>query len=422
MKYTIIGNSTAAIGAVEAIRKNDQKSPITIISDEPYLTYSRPLISYLLQGKIDKEKMYYRDKDFYKRNNIKTYLGKKAVKIDTKNKYVFLENKKKIPYNKLLIATGGTPIVPPIKGLDRENVTTFTKWDDIKKLKKMLENAKSVLIIGGGLIGLKAAEGLGPYNVKITVVELADRVLVTALDKKGSLIIQKKLKASGVGVITNNTVTEILGNDKKVEGVILKNGKKIKCDIVIIAIGVKPNIDLIKGSGIKVNSGILVDEYMHTNKPDIYAAGDVTESYDTIMNEFRLIPIFPRAYIQGEIAGLNMCGSPTKNSSDFGMNSIEICGVPTISLGIIEEDPKKHEVLKKFDPEKNTYKKFILNDNVIVGAVFVGNIIRAGIFTGLIKEKIDVSEFKHLLLNDDFGFIMLPEEMRRHKLETKPMS
>jgi len=418
MKYLIIGNSAAAVGAVEAIRRNDKGNPIIIISDEPHHVYSRPLISYLLAGHTKEDKMYYRDENFYKENNVETVFNKKVTGVDTKKKQVILEDKKKIDYDKLLIATGGTPFVPPIKGKDRKNVYTFTKWSDAEEIIKISKKVQKVVVIGAGMIGLKAIEGLNAIGIDVTVVELAPEVLSRALDKDASRIVQRKMEEAGVEVITNNEVVEITGKGNVATGVVLRDKKKIKCDLVIVAIGVIPNTGFIKESGIKINRGIVVDERMETNIKGVYAAGDVVEALNMLTNEKMPIPIWPLAYRQGSIAGDNMSGGTLVYKGGFPMNSIEFPGAPTISLGIIDPRGEGYESLIKNDSKNGNYKRIIIKNERLVGAILVGDDVdRAGILTGLIKEQKPVTAFKDKLLDRNFGFVHMPKEYRREKLE-----
>ena len=418
MKYLIIGKSAAAVGAVEAIRRNDKGNPITIISDEPHHVYSRPLISYLLAGHTKEDKMYYRDENFYKENNVETVFNKRVTGVDTKKKQVILEDKKKIDYDKLLIATGGTPFVPPIKGKDRKNVYTFTKWSDAEEIIKISKKVQKVVVIGAGMIGLKAIEGLNAIGIDVTVVELAPEVLSRALDKDASRIVQRKMEEAGVEVITNNEVVEITGKGNVATGVVLRDKKKIKCDLVIVAIGVIPNTGFIKESGIKINRGIVVDERMETNIKGVYAAGDVVEALNMLTNEKMPIPIWPLAYRQGSIAGDNMSGGTLVYKGGFPMNSIEFPGAPTISLGIIDPRGEGYESLIKNDAKNGNYKRIIIKNERLVGAILVGDDVdRAGILTGLIKEQKPVTAFKDKLLDRNFGFVHMPREHRREKLE-----
>jgi len=413
MNYCIIGNGVAATAAVEAIRELDEEGRITVISAEPYPVYSRPLITYLLSGKVDEGDMLYRDEGFYQRKKVDLIM-KRAVSIDTEEREVLLEDGGKVPFDKLLIATGGKPFVPEISGLDKEGVFTFTTWDDAKQISEMVEQVSHALVVGGGMIGLKATESLVQLGVKVTVVELADRVLSVVFDPEASSIMEEHLRSFGVDIITENSVEEIAG-DARVKKAILRDGREVECEMVIIAIGVRPNLDLVKDTGIDVNRGIVVDSHMETSIKGIFAAGDVAEAFDMLNRDKRPIPIWPSAYRQGRIAGYNMAGSTAEYTGGFSQNSIEVLGLPTISLGITNPNGGGYEVLKKRISDKE-YKKIVLKDDIIVGAIFIGCIDRAGIITGLIRDGINVKSFKKALLDDDFGFVTFPKELRMEKL------
>jgi len=415
MKYVIVGNSAAAIGAVEGIRKVDKDSPITLISDEPYHTYSRPLISYYLAGKVSQEKMYYRNEDFYQVNKVETILGVKAEGLDAAEKVVTLLNGQKVGYDKLLIATGGKPFVPPNLILQKSGMYSFIKLDDVKEIEKIAKSGSKTVIIGAGLIGLKAAEGLAKLGVDITVVELANRVLSAILDEEAAAFVQDNLEEHGIKFELNTTADKILGEDK-VSGVVLQNGKELECDFLIVAIGVVPNTDLVKGSEVKLNRGIVVDEHMETNVPGVYAAGDVSEGYDTIYKQQRVLPILPNAYRQGENAGKNMAGAESVYAGGFAMNSIGFFDYPMITAGIIKPEGDEFESLVQSDPACKSYKKIVLRQDVIVGFIYLNKVDRAGIITGLISDQVNVSTFKQALLEDDFGYIDFPVEERKVRM------
>jgi NAD(P)H-nitrite reductase large subunit len=270
------------------------------------------------------------------------------------------------------------------------------------------------VVIGGGLIGLKATEALIELKIRVTIVELADRILSTTFDQKASSLIEKGLEKIGCRLFTNNTIVEIRSKKRKLNEVILKDKKMFPASLVIVAIGVRPNINLVENTPIKTNKGILVDNFMQTNIKDIYAAGDCCEAKDLLLDINRPIAIWPIAVKQGKIAGYNMAGLKKEYPGSFAMNSVELCGIPTISVGETCPEGKDYQVLDYFDQEKSIYKKIVLKNNRIVGAIFVGDIERAGIYTGLIKDQLDTTSFKKYLLKEDFGLISLPKEYRKH--------
>lgn len=417
MKYLIIGNSVSAVAAIEGIRGQDKEGEITVISNEPYYNYSRPLISYFLGEKVLLKDMPFRSKDFYEKNKVKLILNVNADRVDTKKKYVVLSDKRKLNFDKLLIASGGAPIVSEIKNSDSDSVFTFTNLNDAVKLKKYIKTkkVKKAAVLGGGLIGLKVTEALIELGVKVTIIELADRILAASFDKKASSIIQKALEKIGCGLITNNTVSEIIKDKNgKIKKLVLKNKKTLDTDLLVTAIGVIPNKILAEEAGLKTDKGILVDFYMQTNVKDIYAAGDCASARDLLLSVNRPIAIWPAAARQGKVAGCNMAGVRKKYAGSFAMNSVELCGIPTISGGITCSLKKEDRVLEYYNEEKQIYKKVVLRDNKIIGAIFVGDIERAGLYIGLIKDKVDVAAFKDCLLKEDFGLISFPKEYRKH--------
>jgi NAD(P)H-nitrite reductase large subunit len=420
MEIVIIGNSAAAIGAVEAIRKKDRTVPITIISDEPHSVYSRPLISYLLSGEIKLDQIFFRPKDFYKKNNVQALLGKCAVNVDFEKKTIQLRDGKKILYDRLLIATGGKPFLPKMEGLDTPGVYAFTKLEDAGKISSALKEARKALVIGGGLIGLKAAEALKKRNAEVTIVELADHILSLTMDGIASSILERGLKKEGFHLITSNTVEAILGNGR-VESVRLADGKLIKTQLVVVAIGVNPNVEIFRGTPLQIEKGIVVNERMETNLPNVYAAGDVVQAYDRILESYRTLPIWPNAYAQGKVAGYQIVEEDQfRYDGSFMMNSIEVAHIPTISIGLVNPPSDDgYQVIKRLDRAAGVYRKIILKEDRVVGAIFAGQIDRAGIMTGLLRDKINVKGFKKALLSDQFGLISLPKALRKEKLSNR---
>lgn len=412
MRYVIIGNSIAAAGCIEGIRKVDSEGEIIVISKEPYHIYSRPLISYWLSKKVDN--IFYRPKDYYEKYRINPILGKKVVKVNFESKEVFLETGERINYDKLLIATGGKPFVPNIPGLDKKNVFTFIKFDDVREIDQAIFEGAKVVVIGAGLSGLKAVEALVKRKCKVVVVELAKRILGSILDEEGASIVQRRFEEEGVTFFLENSVSEIIGKEK-VESVRLKSSEIIPADMVIFAIGVIPNTDVFKETQLKINRGILVNERMETNIPDVYSAGDVVEALDLLTNENRVIPILPNAYIQGEIAGLNMAGKKVTYKGSFPMNSIGFFDIHVMSAGI--SNPSSDvEIIKRLDLERRIYRKFYIKDGRILGFMFINSIDRTGMIVDLMRNQIDISDFKEQLLSDNFGFLDLPKEFRKEKI------
>ena len=421
-KYVIIGAPAAGIGAVEAIREIDPEGTLTVITEETCSHYSRPMISDFVSGKADLQKVSCRTENFWKENNVDAALGKKVTAINFEEKTVQLESGEKIPYEKLLLATGGKPFVPKMEGSDKDGVFTFTTLNDAQLLAAKIDaiKARSAIVIGAGLIGVSVTEALVKRGLKVTMVELQGKILSLLLDPKGSDIMEAVIRKAGVNIITGQSVQKIIGkpeNDAAVGGVILTNGNQVPCDLVVVAIGVIPRSELVAGTPVKTNRGIVVDSMMQTSVPDVYASGDVAEAYDFVLNQNRLLPLWPLAVLEGQVAGCNMAGKKTTYAGGTNMSSLKYFGIPVVSVGLANpKDDPTLEVLVKFDPEHNIYKKVVLKNNIIVGLTLVNSIERAGILYYLMKNQINVKKFKPQLLADEFSWASFPATMQKKML------
>ena len=413
-KYLIVGNSAGGTGAAEAIREVDKDGVIIIVSDEPYLSYSRPLISKYLSKERTFKGMLFRPLDFYTKNNIDTVLGKRVKSVGLSERTAELENSEHILWEKLLIASGGIPIVPRMEGAGKRGIFTFTTLNDARAIDEFIESTPKAVVIGGGLIGISVTEALKKRGLRVTVVEMKEKILNTILDEQASTMVEKALEQAGVKIITGRTVAEIAGKEL-VKGIILDNGEEIPCSLVVVAIGVSPRTELALGTEIKVNRGIVVDRHMATSYPDVYACGDVAEAYDFVYGTNRLTPIWPNAYIGGRVAGFNMAGANAEYPGSTAMNSLNYFGLDIASAGIaIPPDSNGYELMSK--ESNGVYQKIVLKDDVISGMVFVGNIEKAGIVYSLMKDRVKVSSFKKALLSDNFGLVSLPREIWQKRL------
>jgi len=422
LKYVIIGNSAAGIGAVEGIRSIDKQGEITIITDEAHHTYSRPLISYLLLGKVTEESMRYRGENFYKDNNCTVLADSVADKIDTTTKNVVLKYGKKIPYDKLLVATGSSPFVPPFQGLDSVwNKFTFMSLDDALKLDAALEHTadpagqgsapaadKRVLIIGAGLIGLKCAEGIKERVKQITVLDLAPRILSSILDDEGAKLVQSHLESKGIGFKLSANIKSIRFNTATLEG-----GETIDFDILVIAVGVRPNTALLNGVA-KIDRGIVVNAKSETSAPDIYAAGDCTQTLDISSGQNKIMALLPNAYMQGEAAGINMAGGDKSFDKAIPMNAIGFFGLHIITAGSYSGNVYAEGI--SAENGKGNYRRLFYSNNKLNGYILIGNVEKAGIYTSLIRECTPLDTIDFALVCEKPGLMAFRKEDRMVKL------
>lgn len=409
MDYVIIGNSASGIACVEAIRSKDKKSGIAIVSEEDYHIYSRCLLSYYLAGDIAEEKLTYRPDDFYKANKVASMVGYKCEKVLPEKKVLKIDGKKDIKFDKLLIAAGARPKFPEIPGVDKKGVMGLRTIRDAKAIQALIKETKTVAILGGGLIGMKAAYGLSTHGKDVRVIVKSGQVLSQILDKKAAAIFQEWIGKKGITIMTGLEAKEISGKDK-VRSVILDNGEEIECEMIVVGKGVQPNTDIVKDSGIKIDEGILVNEYLETNIESIYASGDIAQAKDVVTGESRINALWPIAVEEGRIAGLNIAGEKTAYEGSLAMNSVEFFGLPVISVGITR--PKSgagFEEIVYEDASRALYKKIVIKDQTPVGMIFVNDIKNAGIVGLLIRNKIDISGIKSSILEENFDFAKIAD-------------
>ena len=419
-KYVIVGNSAGAVGAIEAIRAVDPHGSLAVISDEPTPAYSRPGIAEVVAGSKTPEKITYRGEEFYRQLRVDTYFGRPVAKIGLAERRVYLEDGGALEFEKLLLATGGSPIRPPMDGADKTGVLSFTTLADALALKARLEAVgKRVLVVGAGLIGAACSDALVRAGARPIVVELRDRPLSLLLDEPGSEIARRAMLRAGVELVCNATVKQVLGrpdDENSVGGAVLADGRKIECDAVVVAVGVRPRMQLAADAGLQVNRGIAVNQRMETSASDVYACGDVAEAYDCIHGGNRVVPIWPGAYRGGRVAGLNMAGRAALLDDATAMNSLKYFGMSLVSAGEVNVDGLDDcETLRRLDLDGldgGHYRKILLRQDRVVGFVLAGRIDRSGILNWLLRKRVDVGQFKDSLLKEDFDLIDLPAELR----------
>ncbi len=403
-RYVIIGNGTAAVGCIEGIRSVDTQSPVTVISEEKHPVYCRPLISYFLEGKTDPERMNYRGGDFYDKMGCEVLYGEKAVKIDSKAKKVILESGSEIPYTDLCVAAGSSPFVPPFAGLEKVGRKfSFMTLDDALALDAAVSESSRVLIVGAGLIGLKCAEGLAGRVASITVCDLADRVMSSVLDAECAAVMQKRLEENGISFMLGDTAERFEENEA-----VMKSGKTVPFDILVLAVGVRANTALVKDIGGEVNRGIVVNDRMETGVDGIFAAGDCTEGNDISCGTKRVLAILPNAYMQGHTAGVNMAGGGEVFDKAIPMNSVGFFGLHAMTAG--SYDGEMYE-----EKGEGKLKRLFIRDGRLVGFMLIGETERAGIYTSLIREQTPLGTVDFEMLKKIATSFAFSPEIRRKK-------
>ena len=403
-QYVVIGNGVAAVGCIEGIRSVDKDSKITVVSEENYPVYCRPLISYYLENKTDPERMNYRGADFYEKMGCDVFYGKKVIQINTDSKNVVLDDGAKLPYTEVCVATGSAPFVPPFEGLDTvEKKFSFMTLDDTFALEKAIDKDSNVLIVGAGLIGLKCAEGLHGRVASITVCDLADRVLSSILDTDCAAIVQKHLEVNGIQFMLGDTAVQFENNLAH-----MKSGKTVKFDTLVLAVGVRANTALLKEIGGNVNRGILINDRMESSIANIYAAGDCTEGNDISSGQKRVLALLPNAYMQGHTAGVNMAGGNDVFDKAIPMNSIGFFGLHIMTAGTYEGEMYEEKT-------DGTLKRLFTKDGLLKGFILIGKTERAGIYTSLIREKTPLNTIDFDTMKKVATSVAFSPENRRKK-------
>ncbi len=410
MKYVIIGNGGAGISALQTIRELDTDSDIVIISREGYTAYSPCSLPNLISGDIDEDTIIRYEKDYYVEMKAELMLDSEVTGIDVSGRTVQLGDGGSVEYDRLLISAGARPIAPPeLLGLDGVHVMG-TLGSTLAIRDHADRGVERAVVVGGGFMGIESATELRKLGIEVTVVELLPHVLTRMLDPDGSEIVKELLEKGGVDVIVNDSVKAVNGEDR-VESVSL-NEREIPCDMVVVAIGVAPNVGFLDGTGIEVNRGIVVDGSMMTNVPDIYAAGDIAEVREQITGSTGSFAIWPNAIEQGRIAGSNMTDTPLEYAGADIVNILDVFDTPVITMGMTSEQLGEVETLVRTTPHH--HKKIMVSDGRMQGVQFIGSIRNTGPIYGLMTRGIDVSGLGERLLDDDL--VIDPEALRSGEL------
>ncbi len=399
MRLVIIGAGAAGISALQTIRKIDTESEIKIVNKEDLPPYSLSSLPFSLSGELPDKEINRFSGDFFGAIKAETVTGL-VTSLDVDGKKIILDGGMELTYDKLLIATGSSPIVPRIDGLDKLGVHFMGSLPDTWKLRGAAKKANKVVVIGAGFVGLEAAIALRKLGKEVTVVEMLERVLPRMLDPDMAAIVQQMLEEKGIAIRLGDQVTEVLGEDC-VAGVWTGKGE-IECELVVVGIGVRPNTDFVKGTAVKTNIGILVDDMMRTTARDVYAAGDVVEAFDPVFGKPRIAAIWPNAIEQGRVAGSNMAGVEVRYAGLESVNIINIFDVPVVALGLTSADIEGTESIVV--NRGKTARKLIVKDDKAVGMQSIGSVRNLGFILGLINKGQKLGPLKTKLLDERFAY------------------
>ena len=407
MKYVILGNGISGVCAAETIRKFDPQSSLTIIADESAIPYSRPMISMVLSGEVLPEQLPIRSDRFYEELNISAVLGRRATGIDVDRKQVVIQEGEAHPFDRLLIATGADPRPIDADGTDLNNIFYMRTDAHVRSMLKAVPKVKKGLVLGGGLVGFKAAYGLIRQGIGVTMLITSGYPLSLQVDQTAGNMILDELRGKGLDVRVGISV-EAFEGETAVSGARLSDGNRLDCDMVIVGKGVLPALSFVPRDEITVDLGIVVNEYLQTSMPDIYAAGDAAESIDIARKERWVNAIWPEAVTQGHIAGMNMTGRPVAYKGSLSRNVLRILDLDVMTVGLVNPpDNAGYDIYSEVNARNKTYRKLVFRDNTLVGALLLNDIEQGGVLMGLIQNEMPLTLARQHLLDASFNFRQL---------------
>jgi nitrite reductase (NADH) large subunit len=399
----VVGNNVAGTTLAKAVRDADGDVQIEIFTEEAVPYYPRPKLIDYMAGTVDEGKILFYPMDWYQKNGLELHLNSRVERIDANGKKIFVGGEWR-SYDKLVLANGSKAFMPPFKGLPKDNVFTLRTLEDAVKIRKAAAASSKVVVIGGGLLGLETARALGTGfpKLKITVLEYAEHLLMRQLDHPGAEILQNTMRSLGTEVFTNAETDELRG-DGAVKEIVLKDGRTVECDMVVISAGARADLSLGKDAGLAVGRGVAVDSSLRTSNEDIYAIGDVAEF------EGKVWGMIPPALDQARIAAKKVLGLETPDyAGTVPSNTLKVMGIDLTSIGKVRsehESPEaKFEEIRAVTADSKIYKKFVISDGRMVGAILLGSKKEAAKVTKLIKDGSPVDVLRDKLADPDYDF------------------
>jgi NAD(P)H-nitrite reductase large subunit len=405
LTYLIIGNSAAGLAAAEAIRRYDGETPVTLVSDEGERAYSRVVLSWLVKDAIPEPALFFKRPEYYDRLNLTVIEHERIVRVYPDAKRVLAKSGRSYPYRRLLIATGSTANHLDVPGSSLEGIHVLRCLDDAREIRARVARSRSALVAGGGLVGLKCADALAHHGMRVLMLVSSGQILSQVLNREASQIARQRLESVGVEIRCHTSIEDFVGEGGQVAGACLSDGTLEPCDLVIIGKGVTPNTDLVRGTGVALGHGIQVNERQQTSLPEIFAAGDVAESYDAISGERGICANWPVAVAQGRVAGANIAGGDESYAGNVRANVFEVGGTSFASAGHIR--PQSEDCVFSRGPDRRGWGTWLYRrQGRLVGATLVGDITALPLFTWLIRSKTPITDRTAELMRQPRSFLM----------------
>ncbi len=414
MKYVIIGSSAAGLSGLEAIKENKPEADLTVITADNFPPHSRILTSYLLGGQIPEDNIFIRSKSYFQDMGVRVLAEERVTKLNSENKFLELASGKKVEFDRLLIASGASTRLPGYRGNNLKGVFTLRDLRDVNTITDYLSKrgVEHCILLGGGLVSLKVAEAFHRRGLKVSLIIRSPQILSQMLDKGAAALIEDRLVKKGFQIYKGESIDKINGFFKA-SGVKLESGKTLNGDLVFIGKGVKPNTGFLDDNIRLGYEGILVDEYMETTVPDIYAAGDVTVTWDFLTEARIYHAIWPDAVWQGRIAGRNMLGHKVEYEGSLNLNALKIFDTVFFTIGKVRFLPGEEEeysIYLKDISEQGIYRKLVFKDGVLVGVIAIGQTEDIGLLYTLIKKRISIEDRAEEILNHGLDYAQLVKD------------
>lgn len=395
-RYVIIGGSAAGMAAAETIRTCDPNGHIQVLSEEGDAPYFRPMIPFVVSRKKKADEISMQGQGPYRAENVEIRLATRVTGIDTRTASVITEQGESISYDRLLIATGSRPNIPQnITNLNCNGVFALRTLADARQASERAKNTTHAILLGGGLLNLKAAFALLERGIKVTLVVYSPEILSQLMEPADALLLRRALGRAGLTILTDCSAVQIRSDRHGVRAVTLDNGLELVCRMVCIGKGVRPNADWIDNNEITLDKGVVVDKYTCTGADHVYAAGDVAVTYESITGKPVVTGLWTNAVEMGRCAGANMAGRPTVYGGTFGiMNATQIARMPFVSMGMVHTTGTDYETHCKSSRE--SYRKLVFSPegDRLIGALFIGDISGAGLYRAIIRERLRINEIK----------------------------